>query len=184
MGNQEDRTEGEENGEYSGGARGSGEKEDSEGEEEGQESKGLNAPTRPSQEELDDHMRTHIPFRSWCPHCVKGQGQNQPHKQGQGESGLIPIVCMDYMFMNSSGKEPKEGEEEEKGMPTLVIKDESTKVIEAHIVPRKGGNNHAITTVVNVLNSLGHKKIILKSDQEPSIMKLKEAVKREFGENI
>ena len=27
----------------------------------------------PSQAEYEDHMRTHIPFRRWCPFCVRGK---------------------------------------------------------------------------------------------------------------
>ena len=25
----------------------------------------------PSQRKVDEHMMTHIPFRSWCPHCIR-----------------------------------------------------------------------------------------------------------------
>ena len=28
---------------------------------------------KPSQEEVDAHMLTHLLFRSWCPHCVRGK---------------------------------------------------------------------------------------------------------------
>ena len=24
------------------------------------------------------HMKTHIPYRSWCAHCVRGRGRNDP----------------------------------------------------------------------------------------------------------
>ena len=36
-------------------------------EAEGQAAKVLRAPIRPSQKEVDEHMLTHIPFRSWSP---------------------------------------------------------------------------------------------------------------------
>ncbi len=68
-------------------------------------------------------------------------------------------------------------------MSTLVIKDKRSKTVESHLVPRKGEESHAIGTLLNVLNQFGYKEIILKSDQEPAILKLKEAVKREFGNN-
>ena len=48
-------------------------------EAEGQAAKVIRAPIRPSQQEVDEHMLTHIPFRSWCPHCVKGKAVNSPH---------------------------------------------------------------------------------------------------------
>ena len=34
-----------------------------------------NAPKKPSQAEVDTHMTTHLPFRSWCPHCVRGKSK-------------------------------------------------------------------------------------------------------------
>ena len=27
-------------------------------------------PKLPSREEIEEHMKTHLPFRSWCRHCV------------------------------------------------------------------------------------------------------------------
>ncbi len=29
--------------------------------------------TLPTEAEFDEHMISHYPFRSWCPHCVRGQ---------------------------------------------------------------------------------------------------------------
>ena len=40
-------------------------------------------PKRPSQSEVDAHMLTHLPFRSWCPHCVRGKSKGKPHKSRQ-----------------------------------------------------------------------------------------------------
>ena len=37
-------------------------------------------PIKPSQEEVDSHMLTHLPFRSWCPHCVRGKSKGKPHR--------------------------------------------------------------------------------------------------------
>ena len=43
-------------------------------EEEGQKAKGVTQPRKPSQAEIDEHDFTHIPYRNWCIHCVKGRG--------------------------------------------------------------------------------------------------------------
>ncbi len=32
-------------------------------------------------EEWDNHMRTHIPFRRWCPFCVKGKCKSGVHQK-------------------------------------------------------------------------------------------------------
>ena len=34
-------------------------------------------PGRPTQEEIDEHMIDHLPFRSWCEECVKGRGTGE-----------------------------------------------------------------------------------------------------------
>ena len=35
-------------------------------------------PGSPTQEELDRHYVTHMPFRSWCPVCVQGKARGKP----------------------------------------------------------------------------------------------------------
>ena len=30
---------------------------------------------QPSRQEVEEHMKTHIPYRSWCPHCVRGKAR-------------------------------------------------------------------------------------------------------------
>ena len=33
----------------------------------------------PTSEEIQEHLRTHLPYRSWCPHCVSGRGVSSQH---------------------------------------------------------------------------------------------------------
>ena len=40
---------------------------------------------QPSSQEVQEHMKTHIPCRSWCAHCVRGRGEMIP--TGQEEEG-------------------------------------------------------------------------------------------------
>ena len=54
-----------------------------EDEEEGRIIRGKKHIRQPNQEEYDDHMRTHIPFRKWCPHCVKGKREKMIHTRHQ-----------------------------------------------------------------------------------------------------
>ena len=86
------------------------------------------------------------------------------------------MISIDYMFMHDKQKEG-----EEKGMPILVMKDRRTKIIRARVVPQKGKHWYAIKVLSGMLDSLGYKKAIFKSDQEPAILSLKEAVKNESG---
>ena len=48
--------------------------------EEAQEPVTRKAPKGPTKEEKEKHEATHLPFREWCQHCVRGRGRNKPHK--------------------------------------------------------------------------------------------------------
>ena len=41
--------------------------------EEGIKARIVTKPDEPSRKEWDDHMVTHLPYRSWCPFCVKAR---------------------------------------------------------------------------------------------------------------
>ena len=36
----------------------------------------LQDPRKPSEEEVKEHELTHLPFRSWCKHCVAGKSRH------------------------------------------------------------------------------------------------------------
>ena len=41
--------------------------------------KGIKVDERPSEKEVVEHELAHIPFRSWCPHCVRGRAVSAGH---------------------------------------------------------------------------------------------------------
>mgnify|MGYP003321024660 CR=1 FL=1 len=54
-----------------------------EGEEAGDEAqvpRKAREPSEPTDEERRLHETTHLPFRSWCPFCVRGRMANPPHR--------------------------------------------------------------------------------------------------------
>ena len=69
-------------------------------------------------------------------------------------------------------------------MPILVAVDEATEWMGAWVVPEKGEHWYAIKILVTFVEELGYEKIVLKSDQEPAIMGLKAAVKRELSTRV
>ena len=36
---------------------------------------------RPSQEEVNAHNVSHLPYRSWCPHCVRGKARRRNRRK-------------------------------------------------------------------------------------------------------
>ena len=63
--------------------------------EEARRAKGTKVPIKPSQEEVEEHMLTHLPFRSWCSHCVRGKAKGKPHKKKEEEDKEVPTIALD-----------------------------------------------------------------------------------------
>ena len=159
-----------------------GEREAVEEHDEGRVIKGQKILYQPSQQEWDDHMRTHIPFRKWCPYCVEGKCVSGAHRRTKkSEEDLareVPVISVDYMGPKS--KEDKSAKID--SLPILVGIDRKTKWVFAHMVPSKGLDAHAIKMMQREIRLAGYSRLVLKSDQEPSILALLEAVKREREE--
>ena len=51
-------------------------------------------PGDPTEEEFEKHCVTHLPYRRWCPICVKAKGKEDAHRDA-GES-TKPTIVLDY----------------------------------------------------------------------------------------
>ena len=69
-------------------------------------------------------------------------------------------------------------------MPILVGREEKSGWYMAAVVPSKGRCAHAVKKVEEMMDSLGYTKVIMKTDQEPSIMELKDSIRRSRTEEI
>ena len=58
-------------------------------------------PYNPTEDESLAHSVTHLPFRAWCSHCVKGLARDWPHRRDYGPPPDIPIIAMDFCFANT-----------------------------------------------------------------------------------
>ena len=156
---------------------------------EGRLPKGLHNPQVVSKEERDEHNRTHMPFRSWCKHCVRGRGRNTMHRKQSktDEESQVPRICMDYFFM--SEKDKKDGSN-----PILVVVDEMTKEKYARAVGQKGLGaagemDWLVKDVSTELKVWGHAggeggSLILKSDSENAIIAVRNATGKFHGGRI
>ena len=97
------------------------------------------------------------------------------------ERGLA-IIGFDYMFLTGKNLYDRQEWSEclEKGvdpklvLKILVVRDMRSKSIFAHAVPCKGSdeNGYSVRCLVDDIKWLGYSKVILKSDNEPAIVKL------------
>lgn len=66
--------------------------------EEEVEKAGLASPMKPTAQEVEEHSISHVPYRSWCEHCVRGKARTAGHPSSSGEKMVErrPTVAMDY----------------------------------------------------------------------------------------
>ncbi len=68
--------------------------------EEGRIVKGQQRIVKPGKEEWENHMRTHIPYRKWCLHCVRGKRKAGVHSKVEDdlkEEEDVPVFSFDHM---------------------------------------------------------------------------------------
>ena len=88
-------------------------------------------PKDPHEDEIIAHNVSHVPFRSWCPHCVAAAGKASPHHHRQeGKDKSVPCIHADYWFMRD-----RQGAE---SVPVICLRDDDTKAFGAHVVTVKG----------------------------------------------
>eukprot|EP00959_Pyramimonas_sp_CCMP1952_P017829 378171-Pyramimonas_sp.AAC.1 len=140
--------------------------------EEAQRPKTRKIPVQPSREEVEENeLQGHVQYRTWCRHCVAARAYGQPHREvvedDPESTEAIPEIVTDYFYMG----------EEEKAATHVFIKDRVTSMIGATVLDGKT-STYAAKYFTNFLVELGYRRIILKSDNEPALLKLRrEAVK-------
>ena len=81
-------------------------------------------------EDVEVHyLKGHIPFRSWCPICVKALGKEMDHKRDDGKERRLSEYSWDYCFP---------GDELGFKWTVLVGKERKSKSVMATAVPTKG----------------------------------------------
>ena len=100
---------------------------------EGAEVKIVKKPRLPTELEVEQHYAAgHVPYRSWCPICVKGQGVNTRHAHiNREEQQEYSTVSIDYAFMTSEGEAE---DEDQLGMPILVMHDRQSGKVNSNVV--------------------------------------------------
>ena len=131
--------------------------------EEAATAKALKAPYLLSQQEIDDHEITHIPFRAWCDCCVRGRGKNLEHAKIYADlEHLLNTLSMDYYFAGQDGDET---------LSQLCLRCHNSKWTRCFVVPRKGPHPWVITTLVDAIKQMGYKRFVFKSDNEPALLR-------------
>ena len=149
---------------------------------EAQASRRANQPRKPSAEEMRIHNLTHCPYRSWCEHCVRGQGSEYKHSTviGPNAGNEIPRVIMDYCFLTEGVQKKSDEHKDEEvaatSMTALVMKETLCGSVWAYALRSKSVAEDSwiadqlVDDIVTV--GMAKERIIVKSDQEASIVEL------------
>ena len=159
------------------------------GEEEARAPRAVRDPGQPTQEEREEHDLTHIPYRPWCEHCVRGKAKRKPSLKiaGAYAAGCHARVRMDYAQLTENSRTDVEvvGDEEvssENSLTMLVMQESQCRSVWAYAVEHKGSAEEWLAPlVVEDLETVGLKeeKLTVKSDQEPSVVDVLREVARQ-----
>ena len=139
-----------------------------------------NSPAKPSSIDIEKHNASgHLPFRSWCPICVRGRGKEDAHQRKPTSRNTdIPYFTCDYCFLSS---ESQVEVDEPKRLTVLVIKEHNSKSLFGCVVPHKGitQTDANVNFFLECIDELGNAatNIVIKNDQEPSIVAVINMVK-------
>ena len=126
----------------------------------------------PTKAEVDEHeVLGHVQYRSWCWHCARMNATAAPHLAVPPPEDALPVISMDYGFM---------GQDDDDVTPMLVVKDKKSKSPWGGAIPSKGNDDYARQLLVQVVRETGYRRVVLKSDNEPAIVVLKQAARAEL----
>ena len=99
------------------------------------------------------------------------------------EEDRDPVVALDYAYITKDGREVDASGQEAAThdiLTMLVVREDRFKSYAATAVQRKGAVDNVVAYVVGFVRSLGYRRLILQSDNEPAILALKREVRRQL----
>ena len=125
----------------------------------------LPCPKTPSAAQVANHNITHMPYRSWCPHCVASRRPNSQHRSSSSESERSdPLLVADYCFLRSS--------DDTVLSTVLVARLYPSRAMLCTVVDAKGPEPNAVARLARFIRDSGYSKLVYRSDQEGTIRSL------------
>ena len=138
-------------------------------------------PIKPTKAMVQSHELHHAVYRDWCDHCRAGKGVSHQHRSSE-DSSRGGEFSIDDVFMTREGAVEMERDMKDAdkvgATPILVGCDHQSKAVWAMATSTKGPTDSAVKWLTKKIDQAGYRgiKVVLKSDQEESIMALKRAV--------
>ncbi len=130
----------------------------------------------PTSREIQEHNRTHVPFRSWCPHCIAGRGADLPHMRKPLDDAVRNEISIDYCFLRDAPGGPSQA--------VLAGRDRRSGIFIGHAVPFKGSGVDWIAQQLarDIMKCGYHGRVTIRGDQEPALQDLLGEVARLRGD--
>ena len=112
---------------------------------------------------IPNHELTNLPYRNWCPACVKAKGKDLDHRGAVDKERKLSEYCFDYCFP---------GDEFWYKLTALVGTERLTNMKFGTAVPTNGSSGKfAVDRALDFIAEVGdvEGQIMIKNDQEPSI---------------
>ena len=128
---------------------------------------GLAVPETPSDKDGEAHELTHLSTQPWCSVCARKPAGERAEAQGVDH---MPVIQFDHAYLSSVNEK---GEQ----VRTRTILDTSTGYGTTCVIDVKdGGDKYAISSVVSFLKELGYTRFRCRTDPEPPIKAMVDAV--------
>ena len=114
-----------------------------------------------SKEEFDAHEFTHLPFRSWCDHCVRGKEVDDAHRPRIDPDRGEARMGTDYYFLATA----TDLQHAKAALNCLDL--QSGAVFSAMVV--KGGDPYVLAMALEAIKFTGRTRLIIMSDQENAV---------------
>ena len=144
-----------------------------------QRARAMPAPAQPTKQEQLEHVLTHLPYRSWCPICVKSKGRANNHTR---QFSKLPVIQVDFTYVKAFG--------DKQVVPILTAIDAETGLAMAVQVADKAKQfNYLVQSIQTFLYECGRAQAVLspttlQSDQEEYLIGLLKAVANKMGNNF
>ena len=117
------------------------------------------APITPSKREVEIHNLTHLPYRSWCKHCVAARRPNSHHRrQPSSRQRTVPLLVADYAYVR---------DHLDKSLATvLVARLLPSNLTMATVCDEKGLDPQTVARLAQFIKESGYSHLVYKSDQE------------------
>ena len=141
----------------------------------------ITRPVRMTDAELDWHrLQGHVVYHPGCEQCVKARALADRHHRAdeveeEGRLDQPPTIGADFCFPGDAGSNDP--------LTVLVVNDSRTKSLFASSSPGKEvvtgeHSEYLVTKVADNINSLGHGKVVFKTDKEKPLLALQSCRRR------